>query len=360
MKTDPVATRAAMMRVGGGASTVNPLQIPEWDRRLSAFPSVGFFHSRAWAEVLVEAYGFRPAYFDSSVERCGGVLPVMEVSSLIARKRGVSLPFTDECGFLGVESQTAKTAVKEVFAHAAARSWSSWEFRGGREPFGDAPVSQSYFGHTLPLKGTSEEIFGRIDGNARTSVRKALQCGVAVDFATDLGSVRIFHDQLCRTRRRHGLPPQPFGFFESIHRRILSAGLGVVAIARQAGRPVASAIFFHFGPSAIYKFAASEFEFRHLQANHLVLWRAIERYAALGFSQLDFGRTSRANKGLRHFKLAWRPKEHAIDYVKYDFRRARFVEAEPERTMGWHNRVFRLLPVPASKLIGAAIYRHFA
>lgn len=348
------------MSAAAAASRVNPGQVSEWDQRVGAFKEVSFFHSRAWARVLSDAYGFQPAYFECAVPHAAGLLPAMEVSSWFSRRRGVSLPFTDECSFLGEDAEAAKVAVSAMLGHAVARSWSSWEFRGGRAPFGDVPASQTYFGHTLPLDGTVEALFARLDGNARTSVRKAMQCGVAVDFATDLGALRIFHDQLCRTRRRHGLPPQPFGFFEAIHRHVLLAGLGVVAIARHNGQPVASAIFFHFGRSAIYKFAASEFESRNLQANHLVLWRAIERYAAQGFSRLDFGRTSSVNKGLRHFKLAWRPKEHAIDYVKYDFRRACFVEAEPERTTGWHNRVFRLLPAPVSKLIGTAIYRHFA
>lgn len=355
------AAEDAESPTAGAALAVSPLVDEDWDLRLKCSRGAGFFHSRAWARVLSDAYGFRPVYFESQGAAAGTLLlPVMEVSNWASRARGVSLPFTDECRILGDDTVAQKTAADAALRHGKKRAWASWEHRGGREAFGDVPVSQSFFGHTMPLSGTSEELFTRVDGNARTSVRKAIQSGVEVDFSTDISALRVFHDQLCGTRRRHGLPPQPFGFFAAIHRHALSAGLGVVAIARQAGRPVASAVFLHFGRSVIYKFAASDFEHRHLQANHLVLWRAIERYAALGFEQLDFGRTSRANKGLRHFKLAWRPKEHAIDYVKYDFRQARFVEGEKERTTGWHNRVFRLLPVSVSKIVGAAIYRHFA
>ena len=106
--------------------------------------------------------------------------------------------------------------------------------------------------------------------------------------------------------------------------------------------------------------AASDPLARESQANHLVLWRAIERYAKDGFHRLDFGRTSRNNDGLRRFKLAWRPTEYDLDYTRYDFRREGFVAGGNERTTGWHTRVFRLLPPFVSRLIGAIAYKHMA
>ena len=123
--------------------------------------------------------------------------------------------------------------------------------------------------------------------------------------------------------------------------------------------PVAGAVFFHFGKTAIYKFGASHKAFQHLRANNLVMWEAIKWHARRGLGMLDFGRTSLENEGLRRFKLGWGTQERLIDYFRYDQRKAGFVTARDE-SAGWHNRIFRMLPVPLSRLIGATFYRHVA
>jgi hypothetical protein len=351
----PQATAAAF-------HAVDPVA-PEtaWDPRLPRSQQLNFFHSGAWARVLAESYGFRSAYFTAR-HSCQprAVLPVMEASSWLARRRGISLPFTDECAAVADDSDSLAALTEQVRRHGESHAWTTWEYRGGRSLFPGAPASQSFHGHQLELGGNSSERFARLDGTARTAIRKAQQHRVSVEFSTGLDAVRIFHRHLCQTRQRHGLPPQPLHFFTAIHRHVLSQGHGWIAVARHQQTLVASAVFLHFGRSAIYKFAASDHTFRHLQANHLILWEALERYAQGGFSVFDFGRTSLSNAGLRRFKLAWRPKETVIDYVKYDFRRRCFTATQPDLATGWHNRIFRVLPQPVGRMLGALAYRHMA
>jgi lipid II:glycine glycyltransferase (peptidoglycan interpeptide bridge formation enzyme) len=130
-------------------------------------------------------------------------------------------------------------------------------------------------------------------------------------------------------------------------------------LARQAGQPVAGAVFLHFGRHAIYKFGASDEAHQQLRANNLVMWRAILHYASEGFSDLDFGRTSLGNDGLRKFKLGWGAGEEQVAYTRYDLRHSAYVTAR-DAAHGWHNRLFRALPPPLSRLAGALLYRHIA
>jgi hypothetical protein len=123
--------------------------------------------------------------------------------------------------------------------------------------------------------------------------------------------------------------------------------------------PVAAAVFFHWGKKAIYKYGASDEAYQHLRANNLVMWEAIKRYARNGFDQLHFGRTSLINEGLRRFKLGWNTEETMIEYVRYDWKEGGFVTAKDEAS-GWYNRVFRVLPVSVSRLVGSLLYRHVA
>ncbi len=370
---------------GGVVQRVDPLEADEWDARLTVVPSASFFHGAAWARVLRDTYGFRPVYFTLSHNPAvsganvlpnekpasparqprhhplefHALLPVMEVNSWLTGRRGVSLPFTDECAPLCTDADSFRRLFREALAYARARAWNYLECRGGRPWLGDAPASTSFYGHRLDLEAGETALWTRVGGAARRAVRKAEQSGLTVEFAQDLGAVRIFFDLLCRTRKRHGLPVQPFRFFESIHHHVLSQDQGWVVLARHGQVPVAGAVFFHFGKTAIYKFGASNETFQHLRANNLVMWEAIKWHARRGFGRLDFGRTSLKNEGLRRFKLGWGTQERSIDYFRYDQRKAGFVTARDESS-GWHNRLFRMLPIPLSRLVGAALYRHVA
>ena len=82
-------------------------------------------------------------------------------------------------------------------------------------------------------------------------------------------------------------------------------------------------------------------------------------YAQRGFEQLEFGRTSLGNEGLRRFKLGWGTEERRIDYVRFDGRTSAFVTV-PDEVWGWHNRVFRALPGIVSRSVGSTFYRHVA
>jgi len=291
-----------------------------WDAELAACPDTSFFHGAAWARVLHGAYGFRPAYFTARLAgRLRSVLPLMEVDSWLTGRRGVALPFTDECAPVGVQSDSFPGLYQAALAHAERRGWRYLEFRGGRPLFGEAPPSSSYFGHRLDLQGGEAALLARCESSVRRAIRKAGQAGLTIEFSRELESVRDFHRLLRRTRKRHGVPPQPFSF----------------------------------------KYGASDEAFQHLRANNLVMWEAIRRHAQEGFTALDFGRTSLENAGLRKFKLGWGAVEHRIDYVRYD-RRTRGFAAAADRAHGWHTRLFKLLPDPILRSIGAALYKHVA
>lgn len=339
---------------------VDPLENAYWDAALAACPAASFFHGSAWARVLRDTYGFNPVYFIlGDPGRIRALLPVMEVNSWLTGKRGVSLPFTDECEPLAAEPGAFPHLFQAARACAKARSWKYLECRGGRPLLGDVPASTSFWGHRLDLGAGEDALFARVESSTRRAVRKAGESGLSIEFSCSLDAVRVFYGLLRKTRKRHGLPSQPFGFFQNIHRHVLAQNQGCVVLARHDGVAVAGAVFFHAGKTSLYKFGASDESFQHLRANNLVMWEAIKWHARQGFSSLDFGRTSLGNEGLRRFKLGWGTQERRIDYVRYDCRADGFVTARDDAS-GWHNRIFKILPSFMSGLIGAVLYKHVA
>ena len=310
--------------------------------------------------MLAGTYGFNPVYLTGYREgKIEGALPIMEVDSWLTGKRGVSLPFTDECAALSFSETSTSCLVEAAMQTGRDRGWKYLELRGGHNPFNDAQPSLIFHGHKLNLAATPEALFDRLESSVRRALRKAEKSGLRVEFSHTLQAASEYYALHCQTRREHGLPPQPFNFFRRIHEQILAQNLGVVVTARQAGRPVASAIFFHHGAGAVYKFGASLKAALDTRANNWVMWEAIKWLAAKGVKELQFGRTSMSNEGLRRYKLGWGAQEYAINYYRYDFRADAVVPMKDE-SGGWHNALFRALPSSLARCAGKLFYPHVA
>lgn len=339
---------------------VDPRDDARWEAILAHFPAATFFHSSAWLRVLRASYSLQDACLCARAAdgTPAALAPLVEINSWLTGRRGVSLPFTDECQPLATSAAAKHAIVDGIAREARARKWKYWELRGGGDELA-APPATSYYGHQLPLLADPSRLFSRCDSATRRAVRKAEQSGLTLSFAHDLEATRAFHALLGQTRKRHGMPVQPFGFFENIQRHVLAPRHGCIVLARLNDTPVAGAVFFHFRRAALFKFGASDHAFQHLRPNNLVMWRAIEWHARAGFASLDFGRTSLGDEGLRRFKLGWGAVERRLDYFRFNCRHAAFVKTH-DRSSGWHTGLIKLLPVAFARLLGAAAYRHVA
>lgn len=344
----------------GAVQRVDPTRDAQWDCDLAACTGATFFHTASWAKVLKDAYGFQPVYFVvRQPGRIQSLLPMMDVDSWLTGRRGVSLPFTDECAPLCDDSGSFKNLYHVASGYGKSKKWKFIECRGGRPFFDGAAASVVFLGHRLDLRPGEATLFDGCESSVRRAVRKAERSALKIEVRHDLESVKDFFGLLCKTRKRHGVPPQPFHFFSSIHRHVLALGLGCVVLARVGAVPVAGAIYFHFGKTVIYKFGASDDRFKHLRANNLVMWEAIKIHSKNGFETLDFGRTSVINSGLQRFKLSWGASERQIEYVRHDLHSGRFASNLGD-SEGTFAHLLRLMPIPFLRLFGAALYKHVA
>lgn len=340
--------------------TVDPLSQPNWDESVLPLPGAGFFVTRAWTQVLHETYGYKPLFVVlGGADRPAAVLPLMEVSSWLTGRRGIGLPFTDLAEPLCQDA--GQFPVLHDYARQLGRNrgWKYLECRGGRQWLPEATASTSFLRHVLPLNSSETVLFSGFDDSVRRAIRKAEKGGLRLEFSRSPEAMQTFYRLMCLTRRRHGVPPQPYRFFANIQRFVLARELGWIVLAMEGDEAVAGAVFFHFNRHAIYKFGASDETKQQLRANNLVMWRAIQHYASAGCLDLDFGRTSLGNDGLRKFKLGWGTREETADYTRLDLRSSAFVTAKDD-AQGWHNSIFRALPSQLSRLAGSLLYRHIA
>lgn len=338
----------------------SPSEAADWDAAARGFSGVHFHHLSRWAEVLARAYNFKPHYLQwKTDDRVRAMWPMMEVSAPFSGRRGVCLPFTDVCSPLIAETGLSPAQlVDEMLTFARGRNWAYVDFRLFGQPLSLAP-SISFFHHQLDLDRAEEELFKGFKGAARRAVRRAVRSHLCVEFLTGQAAASAYYHLHCLTRKRHGLPPQPWKFFAAVGQYCLDDDAGFVTHVRLGNQPVAAALFLRDRSTAYYKFGASDHRLRHVRGNNMVMWESIRKLVREGCHTLDFGRTSLANEGLRHFKMNWGCRESQISYYRLNPVTGA-VKPVMDRAHGWYNHLFRVLPVPLLRLVGRLIYANQA
>jgi hypothetical protein len=337
---------------------VNPVTTRKWDELLLTHPGYTFFHSSSWAKVLSTTYRYTPLYFTSVANgKLEELMPFMEIDSRLTGKRGISLPFTDLCSPLLPAEGGNGRLLDDVIGHGIRSGWRHLEIRGGNGTVSDTPAFSCFYGHHLDLVEDEEVMLSRFRNSTRRNIYKAISDGVKVTIGGSLPEMREFYRLNCMTRKRHGLPPQPYRFFRNLHEQVMAKDHGIVVLASLHDRVIAGAVYLHMGKKAIYKYGASDLRYQSTRANNLVMWEAIRWYASRGYGHFCMGRTESDNDGLRQFKLGWRTREYTIRYYRYDLVGRSFVNSKP----GLGDRyapLFSRLPLPLLRAIGAMAYRH--
>jgi lipid II:glycine glycyltransferase (peptidoglycan interpeptide bridge formation enzyme) len=338
---------------------IDPLSTRHWNDWVLEHEQATSFHAQEWARVLNESYHYQAQYgVLKDAKQVVALLPLMEVSSLVTGRRGVSLPFSDECVPLLSPEVSLKSVVEQALAIGRSRNWDYLELRGGAEPIPGAVRSETFRMHNLCLE-EEEMQFRRLRDYQKRNIQKARRDGVEVQRLETREAMDAFYALQCMTRRRQGFPPQPRKFFHAIHKHVIAQGRGFLLLGRFEGRWIAGAVFLHFGSKGVYKFGASDYVLRHQCANSLLIWEAIRRFRELGAKELSFGRTDPRNAGLLQFKRSWGGKETELPYYRIGVRKVvRVKTGDGEEEYGFARKVMRKLPIRILRLAGALAYQH--
>ena len=169
--TDGASSPAPLLE----ATIINPVVEREWDKWIDSHPKTTVFHSSAWARVLVETYGHLPCYLRICAQgELIALVPVIEVQSLLTKRRGVCLPFTDYCAPLLFNVLSRAAVMDKVRQVARERKWSYFELRADSIiSAGEATASESYYGHRLDLRPGGKQLFAGFEPSVQRAIRKA-------------------------------------------------------------------------------------------------------------------------------------------------------------------------------------------
>ena len=341
---------------------LDPIQDARWKALLQRHPGASVFHTAEWLEALRRTYGYRPVVFTTSLptaELTNGLVFCC-IHSWLTGKRLVSLPFSDHCDTLVSENEDPRQLLSALLKHLARERWGRIEIRprnGDALGFGarEFQPGESYYFHQLDLQQDSDAIFRSFQKNSiQRKIRRAEKEGLIYEEGRSEALLRKFYHLMLLTRRRHQLPPQPFGWFcnltECIGERLK------IRLASKDGQPIAAIITLSYKDTMVYKYGCSDARFHNHGGMPFLLWKAIQEAKAKGARVFDLGRSDLDNASLVTFKERLGATRLTLTYLSYPAGRPRSAHA------GWQTqvakRVFALMPDRLLATTGKLLYRH--
>ncbi|MBN1294982.1 MAG: peptidoglycan bridge formation glycyltransferase FemA/FemB family protein [Candidatus Latescibacteria bacterium] len=338
---------------------INPLTDARYEQFIASNPDTTVFHSRVWIKALEETYGFIPgcaAVIDA--RSIAGAVPFMETCSITGKKRCVSLPFSDFCIPLFKSEIEFNDAFHFLVEKAEKEKWHYIEIRGGEQFFQHMQCTDEIVTHEIVLDKDERKLLHLCRDSTRRNIRKAKSAGVTVVHDTSIEAMRSFYYLNCLTRKKHGIPPQPWLFFKHLWINIINKGNGFITLATFENRAIAANLFLVFNEVGLFKYGAMDKKYGSLRPSNLTMWEGIKKCREIGCRRVNLGRTEIHHSGLLQFKRGFGCSEKTIKYFRYDCRKREFSKKPAIRSLPFAISLFSLIPLPLLRSFGKYMYRY--
>ena len=352
-----------MQRETNDASGAMPLTVrpfvegdrAAWASFVQTCADATFFHRIEWRDIIEHVFGHRTHYL---LARRGGeiagVLPLAQVKSLLFGHSLVSLPFavyggaavTDENARGVLHTAAAELARQLRVDHLELRDRVSYE--------PDWPHQDLFVTFRKSIAPDAEANMQAIPRKQRAMVRKGMQRGLTSEIDVD---VDRFFDLYADNAHRHGTPPFPKKYFESL-RQTFGQACEVMTVLSPEGRPVSGVLSFYFRDEVLPYYAGDVTDARALAANDFKYWELMRRAGERGCRTYDYGRSKRGT-GSFAFKTNWGFEPQPLHYEYKLFKAGGVPQNNPSNPKYRALiRLWRRLPRPVVNALGPSIVRN--
>src|SRR5215472_8291694 len=304
--------------------SLDPLQDPRWQDLLETHPHASIFHTPGWLNALRRTYGYKPILLTTSPPdaRLTDGIPFCRIDSWLTGSRLVSVAFADHCQPLVSKADASADLLRQLQQICFREKYGYVELRLlnsdvlGLEDRTGLANSESFAYHELDLRPDLEIIFrGLHPSCVQRKIRRAEREGLTYEEGSFDRILEQFYSLLILTRRRHGLPPQPFAWFLNLRNCLRDAFK--IHIASKDHQAIASILTLRHKGTLVYKYGCSDARFHATGAVPFLFWQAIQYGKALGLCKLDLGRSDYEDQGLIAFKNHLGATSSRLNYYRY-------------------------------------------
>lgn len=326
-----------------------------WDAFVERCDEATFFHRIGWRDIYQNVFGHRAHYLVA--ERDGvlvGVLPLVELKSVLFGHALVSLPFAVYGGPAGMDEATNCALTRHAADLANGLQVQHLEMRNRvlREP--DWVRQDLYVTFRKVMLPDVEANLLAIPRKQRAMVRKSVERGLKAVVDDD---TQRFFDLYADNQHRHGTPPQSKRYFQAL-KRAFRDDCEVLTVLSAQGQPVSSVLSFYFRDEVLPYYAGDVPMARELAANDFKYWALMQRACERGLRVFDFGRSKRGT-GSFDFKRNWGFEPVDLQYEYCLINRDRLPQNNPTNPR-YQTAIalWRRLPRRVVNAVGPVLARH--
>ena len=337
----PVALRVEPM---------DPRAAATWDAFVEAAHDGTFCHLSAWWPIMAEVLGHRMRMWAARAAdgSLAGVLPLVEMRSVLFGRSALSMPFLNYGGAVG-SAEARRALVAAAVAAAEVGRFDRLVLRD-RVPLEGLRAEVDKVTVLLDLPSRPEALWSDLATKVRSQVRRPMKEGMEARFGPE--EVPHFYRVFARNMRDLGTPVLPRRFFEALPRAFPERC--VFGTVRHHGLVVAAGCGFRFRDEFEMTWASSLRKFNRMAPNMLLYWRFMERMIEEGVRVFNFGRCTPGG-GTHRFKGQWGRRDAILPWHRWPPSGKASVPSPDSGPWALASSLWRRLPVPVANVLGPPI-----
>lgn len=349
-------------------TTIDPIKDKRWDKFVEDHPFGWLYHLSGWKQIIEKSFshiiGHYLVLIDKNNDFIKAGLPIYEVKSWITGNRLVSIPFATFCDPLISNRDEMRNIFEAVLNLSKEIGASHIEINTHESsPLikdGRLDMMSYHQQHYLLLNAEPEQLKKSFHRSCvRQRIDRALKSNIVLKIGDSESDLQDFYRLYVITRKRFGLPPQPFIFIKNVWEIFSPSKAITLLLAKHNNKAIAGQILFKFKDRVSVEFSVSDESFREMSPSHFLFWEAIKLSYDEGYKIIDFGRTSPNNTGLMDFKRRWGTV--MIDMPKFYYpKETRKEDVKKEDSMKYKimQKICNKAPEFILPTIGRFCYRH--
>ena len=341
-------------------------EAPAWDAYVRSHPHATIYQLSAWQSIIQNTYNHKPFYLmalksdpktDLETDAIAGILPLVQLKSVLFGNQLISIPFFDMGGVLAGDSDTERALIAGAIQLGQRLKIDSLELRHLRPASfpGLCPTQTHKVRMLLDLPESSEALMGGFKSKLRSQIKKAVKdC-----LKAEIGGVELlddFYEVFLVNMRDLGSPVHSKRLMENVFRHFSKEAK--IVLVRKDGRALAGSIVIGFKDVLENPWASSLRRFSHLNPNMFLYWTVLEYACQSGFRQFDFGRST-PDEGTYKFKAQWGAEPHKLYWQGVTVNGHTVDAGNLERSkFEIAVKYWKKLPIPISRYIGPVIRKH--
>lgn len=328
-----------------------------WEAYVAASINATAYHQLGWKRVVEASFGHRTRYLlsEDARGRIDGILPMVQLKSLLFGNFFVSLPYFNYGGICADRAECAGPLLREAIRVTREEGAAHLEIRETAPLEGGLPFKSTKVSMRLALPSSPEALWSSFSSKLRSQIRKPQKEGFSVRIGGE-EELDAFYRVFSINMKHLGTPVYPRGFFREIFRVFI--GSAFICVVYNKKEPVAAGFLIGFKETMEIPWASSLREYNRLAPNMLLYWSVLSFAIERGYHLFDFGRST-PGEGTYQFKAQWGAMPHPLYWYYWLRKGGSLPELNPKNPKyRVAIEIWRRLPLTITQWVGPRIVRN--